>query len=220
MQRTSLSPGSSTAGGNSGNERGGRSPDAKRAKKDVGDVDGGGDKSDQDLVVDDSNDQPPANGSRSPKENGGDGGGKNSKDPLSPSSQRSTPASSKGGAAKEEKPGSSPRNKMSPPVAKGLAGLGECSGKKKKGSLCCKVGPEVCSSTHNEELPMPFSWQVTHSLTDCLRQESLTVSDRHFLEPLILRDHCHLVLLEENRKFLQNLRASVSSFTDIYFLFF
>lgn len=116
QQRTSLSPGSAT-----------RSPDAKKMKKEEDD----GDKSDQDLVVDDNGND--ANGTKSPKENGnqnGNGGDSKKGDPLSPSSQRSTPASLKGGkdmasAAAADKSSASPGAKISPPVTKAaLAGIG------------------------------------------------------------------------------------------------
>ncbi len=91
-----------------------------------------GDKSDQDLVVDDANDT--AGSKENGKENGNgnkeDGGSK--KDPLSPSSQRSTPASgasgSKGGKDADGKSSvASPASaaKMSPPISKALAGLGK-----------------------------------------------------------------------------------------------
>ena len=84
-----------------------------------------GEKSDQDLVVDDSNDAPATNGNKSPRENGTDGvNGK--KDPLSPSSARSTPASTAGGdRKKDDKPSTSPgAAKTSPPIPKGLGALG------------------------------------------------------------------------------------------------
>ena len=84
-----------------------------------------GEKSDQDLVVDDSNDAPATNGNKSPRENGPDGvNGK--KDPLSPSSARSTPASNSGGdRKKDEKMSTSPgAAKTSPPTAKGIGTLG------------------------------------------------------------------------------------------------
>lgn len=59
--------------------------------------------SDADLVVDDDQESKSINnnGNRSPRENGNDAGSK--KDPLSPSSARSTPASSSGG--KKDKAG-------------------------------------------------------------------------------------------------------------------
>ncbi|XP_059081773.1 protein groucho-like isoform X1 [Tigriopus californicus] len=121
-----------------------RSPlEAKKMKKEDED----GDRSDQDLVVDDSNDAVGAsssssrpgkttsngsasgslatNGNRSPKENGGvsECGGK--KDPHSPNSARSTPASigKKDDKALSASPGVG-QAKMSPPVSKALAGLG------------------------------------------------------------------------------------------------
>ena len=105
-----------------------RSPDAKKMKKEETSEDGAAAAAekgaDEDLVVDDANDSAPANGNRSPKENGatnGDSGSK--KDPMSPSSQRSTPGSKKDGA-ESSKSGASPRAKMSPPVSKALVGLG------------------------------------------------------------------------------------------------
>ena len=73
----------------------------------------------QDLVVDDSNDgQTNGNGNRSPRENGIDG---LKKDPLSPSSARSTPASSSG-KKDSDKSRSSPGAKVSP---KPLGALGK-----------------------------------------------------------------------------------------------
>ncbi len=101
----------------------------------VGVVGGGddGDKSDQDLVVDDGNESGAGGAKENGKENGKDAGESGSKkDPLSPSSQRSTPASGASGnkstaSGKEDKPVVSPASaaKMSPPVSKALAGLGE-----------------------------------------------------------------------------------------------
>lgn len=123
-----------------------RSPlEAKKMKKEDED----GDRSDQDLVVDDSNDAVGApasssstrpgkttsngsasgsmatNGNRSPKENGSDCG---KKDPHSPNSARSTPASigKKDDKALSASPGVG-QAKMSPPVSKALAGLGKKS---------------------------------------------------------------------------------------------
>ena len=64
----------------------------------------------QDLVVDDSNDGQ-TNGNRSPRENGIDGSVK--KDPLSPNSARSTPASSSG-KKDADKARASPGAKVSP----------------------------------------------------------------------------------------------------------
>jgi len=70
----------------------------------------------QDVVVDDSNDGH-TNGTRSPpRENGTD-----KKDPHSPASARSTPASSSS-KKDSEKPNASPGAKVSP---KGIAGVGE-----------------------------------------------------------------------------------------------
>ena len=134
FQRRSISPGSSSGGGQNLRTERSRSPEAKKLKKEEDE----GDRSDQDLVVDDTNEgananansangaqtaphNPTANGNRSPKENGNNSDSGKSKDPLSPSSQRSTPASL---GKKEEKRGTSPGIKLSPPVSKALAGLG------------------------------------------------------------------------------------------------
>jgi hypothetical protein len=69
--------------------------------------------------VDDSNDgQTNGNGNRSPRENGIDG---SKKDPLSPSSARSTPASSSG-KKDSDKSRASPGAKVSP---KPLGALGK-----------------------------------------------------------------------------------------------
>ncbi len=89
----------------------------KKEERDTSD----GERSDQDLVVDDSNDgQQNGNGNRSPRENGIDGAGIK-KDPLSPSSARSTPASSSG-KKDLDKSRSSPGAKVSP---KPLGALGK-----------------------------------------------------------------------------------------------
>ena len=76
----------------------------------------------QDLVVDDSNDGQ-TNGNRSPRENGIDGSSGIKKDPLSPSSARSTPASSSG-KKDSDKSRSSPGAKVSP---KPMPAIGESS---------------------------------------------------------------------------------------------
>ena len=122
MQRTSISPGDRT-----------RSPESKKLKKEESD----GERSDQDLVVDDANEgsnnaktnggttTPAAattNGNKSPKENGTDGAGSR-KDPHSPASARSTPGSSSGKKEESGKPPrSSPGAKVSPPTTKPPAG--------------------------------------------------------------------------------------------------
>ena len=104
-----------------------RSPEAKKLKKEESD----GERSDADLVVDDDNDAKVTtngngtnNGNRSPRENGtsGSNGDASKKDPLSPSSARSTPASSLGGK-KDDKASSSPgAGKILPPVSKPTLG--------------------------------------------------------------------------------------------------
>merc|ERR1719351_79673 len=96
-----------------------RSPESKKLKKEESD----GDKSDTDLVVDDSNDAPATNGNKSPRENGTENG---KKDPLSPSSARPTPASTSGGdRKKEDKPSTTPEAaKITPPATKALGALG------------------------------------------------------------------------------------------------
>ena len=102
-----------------------RSPESKKLKKEESD----GEKSDQDLVVDDSNEAPATNGNKSPRENGTDGSN-SKKDPLSPSSARSTPASTSGGGGggdrkKDDKQSTSPgAAKITPPAGKGLGTLG------------------------------------------------------------------------------------------------
>ena len=131
---------------NSPSERN-RSPEAKKLKKE----DSEGERSDADLVVDDDNmgdskgnngmtmtNNNGSNGNRSPRENGttgstGDGGSK--KDPLSPSSARSTPASSQGkkDEAKTGGGGGSPgAGKILPPVSKAALGA---------------LGKRICSDT-------------------------------------------------------------------------
>ena len=127
---------------NSPSERN-RSPEAKKLKKE----DSEGERSDADLVVDDDNMGDSkgnngmtnnGNGNRSPRENGttgstGDGGSK--KDPLSPSSARSTPASSQGkkDEAKTGGGGGSPgAGKILPPVSKAALGA---------------LGKRICSDT-------------------------------------------------------------------------
>ena len=112
---------------NSPNERN-RSPEAKKLKKEDSD----GERSDADLVVDDDNIDSKGNngmtnngnGNRSPRENGttGSTGDGSKKDPLSPSSARSTPASSQGKKDEAKTGGSPGAGKILPPVSKAALG--------------------------------------------------------------------------------------------------
>ena len=105
-----------------------RSPEAKKLKKE----DSEGERSDADLVVDDDNMDSKGNngmtnngnGNRSPRENGttGSTGDGSKKDPLSPSSARSTPASSQGKKDAAKTGGSPGAGKILPPVSKAALG--------------------------------------------------------------------------------------------------
>ena len=114
-----------------------RSPDAKKMKKEQNEM-SEGERSDADLVVDDDDSSKGNNGTsannngnRSPRENGGsnatnDAGSK--KDPLSPSSARSTPASAGSLGKKDEQggaAGSPGAGKILPPKS----ALGALAGK-------------------------------------------------------------------------------------------